>query len=150
MSRFLRYLRIAFSATCLIACVLLIALWVRSNYSVDQVAIPITRTVYLEFCSVPDAFLAGFGNKNPPDNWGRNTVSTDTWLEEVGPWSGSTAFTIGYWGVGMPYWFGVLVSATCTALPWIRQLNWRFTTRTLLIATTLVAAVLGLIVCLTR
>ena len=30
MLRFLRYLRIAFSATCLIACVLLIALWVRS------------------------------------------------------------------------------------------------------------------------
>jgi hypothetical protein len=32
MSRFLRYLRIAFSATCLIACVLLIVLWVRSYW----------------------------------------------------------------------------------------------------------------------
>src|SRR5258708_7822240 len=30
-----RKLRIAFSATCLIACVLLIALWVRSYYSED-------------------------------------------------------------------------------------------------------------------
>jgi hypothetical protein len=33
MKRFLRYLRLALSATCLIACVLLIVLWVRS-YSV--------------------------------------------------------------------------------------------------------------------
>ena len=32
MSRYLRYLRIAFSATCLIACVLLIVLWVRSYW----------------------------------------------------------------------------------------------------------------------
>src|SRR3990172_7220509 len=32
MLRFLQYLRIAFSATCLIACVLLIALWVRSYW----------------------------------------------------------------------------------------------------------------------
>ena len=32
MRRFLRYLRIAFSATCLIACVLLIVLWVRSYW----------------------------------------------------------------------------------------------------------------------
>src|SRR5436190_7192511 len=36
MRRFLRYLRIAFSATCLIACVLLIVLWVRNYYSLDS------------------------------------------------------------------------------------------------------------------
>ena len=30
MPRFFRYLRIAFSITCFIACVLLISLWVRS------------------------------------------------------------------------------------------------------------------------
>ena len=35
MPRYLRYLRIAFSATCLIACVLLIALWVRSYWRDD-------------------------------------------------------------------------------------------------------------------
>src|SRR5664279_2776254 len=35
MRKFLRYLRIAFSATCLIACVLLVALWVRS-YRYDK------------------------------------------------------------------------------------------------------------------
>ena len=46
----------------------------------------------------------------------------------------------------IPYWFFVFVTATLTTAPWIRQLRWRFSLRTLLIATTLVAAVLGLIV----
>src|SRR5438045_3167272 len=38
MKRSLRYLRIAFSATSLIACVLLIVLWVRSYYQSDFIA----------------------------------------------------------------------------------------------------------------
>src|SRR4051812_42910834 len=36
MRRFLRYVRIALSVTCGIACVLLIVLWVRSYWRVDQ------------------------------------------------------------------------------------------------------------------
>ena len=32
-----RYLRVAFSATCLIACVLLIVLWVRSLNHIDRI-----------------------------------------------------------------------------------------------------------------
>ena len=39
MKTFLRYLRIAFSATCLIACVLLIVLWVRSYRSNDSLMV---------------------------------------------------------------------------------------------------------------
>jgi hypothetical protein len=42
-----------------------------------------------------------------------------------------------------PHWFLVLLSAAFATAPWIR---WRFSLRTLLIATTLVAVVLGLIV----
>ena len=42
---------------------------------------------------------------------------------------------------------GVLVTMV-GILPWYYQLRWRFSLRTLLIATTLVAVVLGLIVCL--
>ena len=45
-----------------------------------------------------------------------------------------------------PFWLPVLVSAMLSAIPWIRQLPWRFTLRTLLIATTLIAVGLGLIV----
>ena len=44
-----------------------------------------------------------------------------------------------------PHWFS-LITVAIAALPWIRQLSWRFNLRTLLIATTLVAVVLGLAV----
>src|SRR6476620_9591203 len=39
MRRFLRYLRIAFSATCLIACILFFALWMRSYWWLDVIKI---------------------------------------------------------------------------------------------------------------
>jgi hypothetical protein len=65
---------------------------------------------------------------------------------------------LNYWGFGfvndwgryvcvVPDWFSVLVTATLVAAPWLR---WRFSLRTLLIATTLVTVVLGLIVYATR
>jgi hypothetical protein len=44
-----------------------------------------------------------------------------------------------------PHWFPVLLSAAFAAAPWFRR-TWKFSLRTLLIATTLVAVVLGLIV----
>jgi hypothetical protein len=45
-------------------------------------------------------------------------------------------------------WCLVLVLATLATLPWLQKIRWskRFTTRTLLIATTLVAVVLGVVV----
>jgi hypothetical protein len=46
-----------------------------------------------------------------------------------------------------PHWFAMLTALAIAATPWLR---WRFSLRTLLIATTLVAVVLGLIVWLSR
>jgi hypothetical protein len=43
----------------------------------------------------------------------------------------------------IPVWFAILTTATLASAPWLR---WRFSLRTLLIATTLVAVVLSLIV----
>ena len=43
----------------------------------------------------------------------------------------------------IPYWFLTLFSAALAAAPWLR---WRFSLRTLLLAITLIAVVLGLIV----
>jgi hypothetical protein len=45
-----------------------------------------------------------------------------------------------------PHWFVVLLFTTLAAAPWLFKICWRFSLRTLLIATTLVAVVLGLIV----
>jgi hypothetical protein len=46
----------------------------------------------------------------------------------------------------VPFWFLVLASAAAMATPWLQWLRPRFSLRTLLIATTLVAVVLGAIV----
>jgi hypothetical protein len=51
--------------------------------------------------------------------------------------------------IGIPYWFPFLLLVALAALPWL-GVPARFTTRTLLIATTLVAAALGLIVAVLR
>ena len=48
--------------------------------------------------------------------------------------------------IGLPIWQPVAGAIAFATLPWIRQLRWRFTTRTLLLAVTAVAVVLGLIV----
>jgi hypothetical protein len=45
----------------------------------------------------------------------------------------------------VPFWFIVLISLALAAAPWLRT-RWRFSLRTLLLATTLVAVVLGLVV----
>jgi hypothetical protein len=42
-------------------------------------------------------------------------------------------------------WIPALIGSLLAAAPWISQLRWHFTLRTLLIATTLVAAALGVI-----
>ena len=48
--------------------------------------------------------------------------------------------------LAIPHWFFLVVSFAFAIVPWVRQLKWRFSLRTLLIATTLVAVILGAIV----
>jgi len=54
-------------------------------------------------------------------------------------------FGLTEFGFLLPHWFLIALSATFAAVPWIRQLKLRFSLRTLLVATTLIAVVLGLI-----
>jgi hypothetical protein len=53
-------------------------------------------------------------------------------------------------GLVVPYWFLVVLAIAFAAPPWIHKLNWRFSLRTLLIATTLLSVLLGLVVWLTH
>ena len=169
MLHLLRYLRIAFSAACLIACVLLIALWVRSYWWRDS--------IYRK--SVDDnggmetgvAIESGYGQLTFYD-------ATDPYLDLRGavgsyhhraqryddeiqiPDAGiPSTFHHGFWGTrfmyepppswraAVPHWIALVNLLLIAAAPW---LPWRFSLRTLLIATTLVAAVLGLVVWLVR
>lgn len=49
------------------------------------------------------------------------------------------------WEISVSLWLLVLITGVLAAAPWIRE-KWHFSLRTLLIATTLVAVLLALIV----
>jgi hypothetical protein len=56
---------------------------------------------------------------------------------------GGAVHASGGTSVHVPFWYTILFSAILAASPWLRYFTWRFSLRTLLIATTLVAVVLG-------
>lgn len=124
--RILRYLRITISAVCLIACVLLVGLWVRSYQQLDDL---------------------GDWQKHPiVSAEGRVLVHGRYTASETSPFllGGLRVIPVGA-AVTVPYWSLVLVTATLAALPWIPSSS-RFSLRTLLLATTLLALILGIVV----
>ena len=133
-----RKLRIAWSVVCLVACVLLIVLWVRSYFACD------TLQIYFNSQTFRLDHLHGV-------MYGRTTLSKnsgpDYWLLDTGQPQrlGKTHIfpTVGGFGAFVPFWCPALLAGILAAAPW---LHWHFSLRTLLIATTLVAVVLGAIV----
>jgi hypothetical protein len=142
-----RKLRIAFSASCFVASLLLIGLGVRSYYSWDTV-VRTNQSVALTISS-SNGVLSLTGSdpsgpySSPPPN------GTVTWvrysLDRSDPipgfhWTWSPTLK----SLQLPYWVIIFVTAMAAAIPWLGWSN-RFSLRTLLIATTLIAVVLGLI-----
>jgi hypothetical protein len=147
-----KYLRIAVTAFSLTACVLVITLWVRSYYRQWDIS-----------------RLSGIRLITVHSNCGRASLN---WIRQVDPdsefepiWSTSSyranprrpdpsthkALGFGWkkYSAGfrlyVPYWFGVFVTGANAFIPWVKSLP-RFSLRTLLIVTMLVAMVLGVIV----
>jgi hypothetical protein len=152
----LKYLRIAVTALCLTACVLLVALWVRSYSRADYAHCPwrVPRMLmvdsYLGRVSVYTQEEYPYVDMPLPSGWGFGTYSIDFiaqenkrgaldyWLYTSDPWG---------WYVRFPHWLPVLTTAVVGATCGLFKQR-SFSLRTLLIATTLVAAGLGLIVLL--
>jgi hypothetical protein len=139
-----RKLRIAFSAICIIVCVLLLVLWVRSYGRVDQAQCKISNTSVFVVVSMLGGLF--FSTMETVDDSIVSSFYTDKISSE------EERITLSYWQlsligptkfVGVPHWFLATVCGVISILPWLR---WRFSLRTLLIAMTLVAAVLGLLV----
>jgi hypothetical protein len=150
----LRKLRIAWSVVCSVAIVLLVALWVRSysqSYYAwididDQHSACTSRTIMLstKVAAIriwshpgfvwPHAY--GWQFSIQPTN--QQPATTEYGFE----WRTSPTEYAGQ----IPFWFLLLLATTFASFPWIRQQRWRFSLRTLLFATALLAAVLGLIV----
>ena len=115
-----RKLRMAFSAVCGLACVLLIVLWVRSYRAHFDIRLPWSDHLLCSF----RGWMQLLGESDPLTGIRRTEFPT-------------------------PYWLPTGLAVTSSAVPW---LPWsaRFSLRTLLIATTLVAVVLGLAVYCSR
>jgi hypothetical protein len=95
-----------------------------------------------EFCCYD--FTSALISATP--GWKPNFISEVPVSVPVNLWPTFYSSRIGY-SLRVPYWLLVAFTGFLTSAPW---LNCRFGLRTLLIATTLVAAVLGLIVWLSR
>ena len=150
MSNMLAKLRIAFSALCGIACLLLIVLWVRTKYAIDSFDGPLSKSASFHVMSrhggigllLREANVAWSYDKYPVDRFARSEIELQigykTALGFVQYMKSPSVFRI-----RVPYWSLVSLSAVFASLPWLR---WRFSLRTLLIATTLAALLLGAVV----
>jgi hypothetical protein len=143
-----RKLRIAWSVLWGLACVLLIALWARSYWRWDTIGGVGPSSEY-SFCSM-HGFLTVWGSPNLLRPQGLTELVYVN--RPAGPKPFVSPWRPYYMDVPtsgenlmIPIWIFVLVFGTAASTPWIPWSN-RFSLRTLLIATTLGAVVLGLIV----
>ena len=151
----LHKLRIAFSAGCGIGYLLLIALWVRSYSWNDISYCPLSATprmlmVYSFRGRATIAAVVWHKDEPGPTGWGWESefvarfVPPEEEEEEEEPDPLFEYHILKYGGyTRFLHWFAILIAGAASVAPWFR---WRFSLRTLLIATTLVAVVLGLTV----
>jgi hypothetical protein len=132
---------------CGIFCLLLIVLWVRSYWRMDEVQVgrPIVIAVLYsrqgQLAFAKDGILSDWDGgvrieKYNTQNMTESFVPSFYWHRE-----GERLWA------GFPHWFGVPLLTAIAGLPWLR---WRVSLRTLLIATTVVAVGLGLLVMMLR
>jgi hypothetical protein len=147
-----RKLRIAWSAACGLAVLLLITLWVRSYRARDELILFYNKTSLIALQSHPgrliaysDTFSAGEVSDDYYSQWFHSqpaSMDAEVRPATIFPWFDGRRSNQAA-DVEIPYWFLALTAAalSAAALP-----HWRFSLRTMLIAMTLVWALLGLIV----
>jgi hypothetical protein len=144
MRTFLRYLRIAFSAVCAIACLLLIALWVRSYWRADDFMLRLPNsqpfvihsmrgtTAWYHASGLP--FSGNCAIESHSVELLTQGIELRPWLEEL------VDIQLVRRPVILPHWVFIFLFAAFSAAPWI---HWRFGLRTLLSVITLIAVFLG-------
>jgi len=143
----LRKLRIAWSVVWGIVAVLLVVLWVRSYLFHDRVLVRYNHPGHV--AGVVSAYGAiQFGEGDTPDLGERQFAvisksARRSSIDSIGPLLKIRAASFADWYLAIPIWTLVVLATTAGFAPWLR-----FSLRTLLIATTLVAVVLGAIVVL--
>src|SRR5687767_13921579 len=124
-----RKLRIAFSATCVMLCLLLIGLWVRSQSSMDWIGSVVTDryspviSTWPGSCAIriaDDIFVLKpwAWRSEPVRDEDRELLGSFHWPDESMPF------------LKLPYWLMVFFAATLAEIPWIKWPR-RFSLRTL-------------------
>jgi hypothetical protein len=135
-------LRIATSIACIVACVLLVELWARSYWWSDNVTGYVSAREFgldsgsgsftVAVCDCDRHIVPGLNSylmKEPEEAAQFGLAITDLDGE-------------GYaYSFSSPYWLAVVVFVSLATVPWVKL---RFSLRTFLVATTLIALVLGL------
>jgi hypothetical protein len=160
MSRLCRYLRLLVAALCGIACIVCCVLWARTYSSPAFVVMPLPGpfgSVLVEtahgratVCTVYGQRLTNGNNASP---WGIHYKSLDEWEPGRPPLAARGNFTFSRWKqfycLILPYWFLTITSGVLGVM-FFQKESLRFSLRTLLIATTLLAIFLGTIIALSR
>jgi hypothetical protein len=154
---FRRLLNIA-SIACVVLCVALTGLWVRSYQAYDWLNAPLSRTQLLTITSWRGWLMFSKESFSEPSwNWDSWTPSEYAPYDEPQTWTiqspffkfHSTIDTQGNWLAAVPYpLLGVLTVAA--AIGFGRKWPWRFSLRTAFIVATLLAVAMGAFVWLDR
>ena len=151
----LRRLRISASVFFAVLTVALCVLWVRSYRCMDGISAVSANNAGTEFISsvgglsyVKLSDATGF----QPAGWWRSASILPAWNTPQFGWRTVRGMIRGnILQIWMPYWFVTAISGSLAlvACPWT-VVSYRFSLRTMLIATTLVAVVLGIVAYSTR
>jgi hypothetical protein len=145
-------LRIAWTVTWGVVALFVVFLWWRSYWTLDLISqvdsshIQTTvgsqnGAVYLAHFNAYEVYK-GTGNPYQPHAWAYHSQDANAFKQQF-----SWVRRPNSLNISLPHWFVAIFVALIGALAW---LPWRFSLRALLIATTLVAVGLGLIVWLAR
>ena len=148
-----RNLRIAWSVGWGLLCLLLIALWVRSYWHEELIAIPVGASRLTGIGYVHGTVTAFWAVESTATMNGPIIQSfpsgPQSRFERSPRYRGKLGFGVAYDPLfivmGVPIWFCTMLTALLVTLPWM-GLTGRFRLRTLLIVMTVVAGLLGLIV----
>jgi hypothetical protein len=141
-----RKLQIVWSVACGIACLLLIALWVRSHWCL-QIFEQQTASKAAQISSVKGRIAVAILDPRTSTTRGRSYLSVAP--GDAADWRKGGVSGFAYHAdrsmtaLVAPHWLPALLCSAIAVVPWISQ-SWRFSLRTLLVVTALVAAVFGL------
>jgi hypothetical protein len=146
----LKYWRIAVTAFSLTACVLLVVLWVRSYWWLDTVnGVLFQGAPSLALMSCRGQIHLTLMSENFPSGWAVTSVELAKYPDVLTQFDSTFGFAFSitprFLLFSVPNWFAIAISGVVSAVPWLKSSN-RFSLRTLLIVTTLVAVLLGIVV----